>query len=28
VVQTVRGVSNPEKLGHLGRFAGQPLPTT
>ena len=27
-VQTVRGVSNPEKLAHLGRFAGQPLPTS
>jgi RNA polymerase sigma-70 factor (ECF subfamily) len=28
LVQTVRGVSNPEKLTHLGTFAGQPLPTS
>jgi RNA polymerase sigma-70 factor, ECF subfamily len=26
MVQTVRAVSNPEKLGHLGRFAGRPIP--
>jgi RNA polymerase sigma-70 factor (ECF subfamily) len=26
VVQTVRAVGNPEKLAHLGTFAGQPLP--
>jgi RNA polymerase sigma-70 factor (ECF subfamily) len=26
LVQTVRGVSNPEKLAHLGTFAGRPLP--
>jgi len=25
LVQTVRGVSNPEKLAHLGIFAGRPL---
>jgi RNA polymerase sigma-70 factor (ECF subfamily) len=25
LVQTVRAVSNPEKLAHLGTFAGQPL---
>jgi RNA polymerase sigma-70 factor (ECF subfamily) len=28
LVQTVRGVSNPEKLTHLGTFAGQPLPSS
>jgi RNA polymerase sigma-70 factor, ECF subfamily len=28
LVQTVRAVSNPEKLAHLGTFAGQPLPSS
>jgi RNA polymerase sigma-70 factor, ECF subfamily len=28
LVQTVRGISNPEKLGHLGIFAVQPGPTS
>jgi RNA polymerase sigma-70 factor (ECF subfamily) len=28
LVQTIRGVSNPEKLAHLGTFAGQPLPAS
>jgi RNA polymerase sigma-70 factor (ECF subfamily) len=28
LVQTVRGVSNPEKLAHLGTFAGRPLPSS
>jgi RNA polymerase sigma-70 factor (ECF subfamily) len=27
-VQTVRAVSNPDKLHHLGTFAGQPLPSS
>jgi RNA polymerase sigma-70 factor (ECF subfamily) len=27
-VQTLRGVSNPEKLAHLGTFSGRPLPVT
>jgi RNA polymerase sigma-70 factor (ECF subfamily) len=26
LVQTIRAISNPEKLGHLGPFAGRPLP--
>jgi RNA polymerase sigma-70 factor, ECF subfamily len=26
LVQTIRAVGNPEKLAHLGTFAGQPLP--
>jgi RNA polymerase sigma-70 factor (ECF subfamily) len=28
LVQTVRGVSNPEKLAHLGTYSGQPLPAS
>jgi hypothetical protein len=28
LVQTVRGVSNPEKLAHLGTFSGQSLPAS
>ncbi|MGH2674552.1 MAG: RNA polymerase sigma-70 factor [Actinomycetota bacterium] len=28
LVQTVRAVTNPDKLGHLGTFAGQPLPSS
>jgi RNA polymerase sigma-70 factor (ECF subfamily) len=27
LVQTIRAISNPEKLHHLGSFAGRPLPT-
>jgi RNA polymerase sigma-70 factor (ECF subfamily) len=28
LVQTIRGITNPEKLGHLGTFAGGPIPTS
>jgi RNA polymerase sigma-70 factor (ECF subfamily) len=28
LVQTVRAISNPEKLAHLGTFAGGPIPTS
>jgi hypothetical protein len=27
LVQTIRAISNPEKLGHLGSFAGRRDPT-